>query len=269
MGACLVFLAFPQLDVSSLAASSLRSDIAETQPAKAAEPTAPVTKEAKPAELPEPPAITPPPACKDASSPPSDAIVLFDGSSLDGFAKFGGGAAGWKLNADKTMTIAPGSGSIVSKELFTDAQVHVEFATPAPATGEGQDRGNSGVYLQGRYEVQVLDSFQSKTYADGQCGALYKQYSPLVNASRGPGEWQTYDIIFRAARFDASGKRIEKARITVLHNGVLIHDGAELNGVTGYAPYKELSEPGPLYLQDHNCTVKYRNIWMRRLGVDR
>lgn len=271
MAACLVFLAQPQHDVAIFTiAGSLTDDIAESQPAKAAEPAAaPVTREAKPAELPEPPAITPPPPCKDASSPPSDAIVLFDGSSLDGFVKFGGGAAGWKLNADKTMTIAPGSGSIVSKELFTDAQVHVEFATPSPATGEGQDRGNSGVYLQGRYEVQMLDSFQSKTYADGQCGALYKQYSPLVNASRAPGEWQTYDIIFRAARFDAAGKRIEKARLTVLHNGVLIHDGAELNGVTGYAPYKELPEAGPLYLQDHNCTVRYRNIWMRRLGVSR
>ena len=177
VAACLVFLAHPQHDASILTTDNrLDSNSEVAQPGKAAEPAAaPVTKPATPAELPEPPAITPPPACKDASSPPSDAIVLFDGSSLDGFAKFGGGAAGWKLNADKTMTIAPGSGSIVSKEHFTDAQVHVEFATPLPATGEGQDRGNSGVYLQGRYEVQVLDSFQSKTYAYGQCGALYKQ----------------------------------------------------------------------------------------------
>ncbi len=241
----------------------------QPQTPKPTENAPPKTAVAAPTELPQPPVITPPPACKDASSPPSDAIALFDGSSLDGFTKFGGGPAGWKLNADKTMTIAPGSGSIVSKELFTDAQVHVEFATPSLATSAGQDRGNSGVYLQGRYEVQVLDSFQSETYADGQCGALYKQYAPLVNASRGPGEWQTYDIIFRAARFDATGKRLEKARITVLHNGVLIHNEAELSGVTGYAPIKELPEPGPLYLQDHNCTVKYRNIWMRRLGVSR
>lgn len=202
-------------------------------------------------------------------APPADAIVLFDGSSLDGFTHADGKQpAGWKVMQGVSygfMECAPGSGSIISKHTFGDAQVHVEFATPSEVLGEGQGRGNSGVYLQGRYEVQVLDSFGNTTYPKGQCGAIYGQHAPLVNACRGPGEWQTYDIIFRAARFHADGTVAANATITVFHNGVLIHDHAEVRGTTGAAPGKQTPGDGPLYLQDHGNRVRYRNIWIRPL----
>lgn len=214
----------------------------------------------------EPPVITPGGPLADAKPvpPPSDAIVLFDGSSLDAWQTTDNKPAAWTL-ADGAMTIAPGSGSIITKQKFSDAQIHVEFATPAQPHGESQERGNSGVYLQGRYEVQVLDSFQNQTYPDGQCGAIYKQHAPLVNASLPPGRWQTYDIIFRAARFDDAGNKTANATITVLHNGVLIQDHAEVSGITGSAPFKESAAPGPIYLQDHGNPGRFRNIWIRPL----
>ncbi len=199
-----------------------------------------------------------------ATSAPSDAVVLFDGSNLDGWTYFDGKPAQWVVDG-AAMTVKPGSGSIVSKEKFNDAQVHLEFATPTPALGEGQERGNSGMYIQGRYEVQILDSFENETYANGQCSAIYGQYEPLVNASRGPGQWQTYDVIFRAAKFDSAGKKIAPATITVLHNGVLTQDHVELKGVTGGNMSPESAEPGPLMLQDHGNTMRFRNIWFRRL----
>jgi hypothetical protein len=161
------------------------------------------------------------------------------------------------------MTVAPKGGDILSKEAFGSAQIHVEFMTPV-TSGRGQDRGNSGVYIQGRYEVQVLDSFQSETYPDGQCGAVYKQHSPLVNACRPPGEWQAYDIVFRAPTFE-SGKKVANARLTVFHNGVLIHDDVELTGPTGAAGRGQEGPTGPLLLQDHGHEVKFRNIWIRSL----
>ncbi|MGE3107640.1 MAG: DUF1080 domain-containing protein [Phycisphaerales bacterium] len=200
--------------------------------------------------------------------PPSDATVLFDGTSLDTFRSADGGAARWTIEGKHggAMTITPGAGGIFSTHQFGDAQVHIEFATPAEVLGEGQSRGNSGVYLQGRYEVQVLDSFKNSTYPNGQCGAIYAQHAPLVNACRGPGLWQSYDIIFRAPRFDAAGTRIQPAQITVLHNGVLIHDHADVQGETTAAPIKEGPGDGPLYLQDHGCQVRYRNIWIRPLA---
>jgi hypothetical protein len=227
------------------------------------------------APLPTPKVITPGTLPTDQpTTPPSDAVVLFDGTAatLANWAQGNGSPAGWTLDGkDGAMTAA--AGSIMTKESFSDCQLHIEFATPAVVQSEGQGRGNSGVYFQARYEVQVLDSFKNQTYPDGQCASIYKQHPPLVNASRGPGQWQTYDIVFRAARFDASGKKTKNATLTVFHNGVLVQDHAEVTGPTGSA--KDATEQptspgstvgsGPIYLQDHGNPVRYRNIWLRRL----
>ena len=211
---------------------------------------------------PEPPTVASP-----AAGAPSDATMLFDGTTLEGWTTLGGSPAGWTLLPEsRAMRVKGGSGNIMSNERFLDCQLHLEFRTPSPAIGEGQNRGNSGVYFHGRYEVQVLDSWQSSTYPDGQCGAIYGKRPPLVNASREPGEWQTYDIIFRAPRFDGNGVKTDSARLTVLHNGVLIHDNAPVDSPTGAAAFaKEAPGPGGLMLQDHGCEVEYRSIWMRRL----
>lgn len=212
----------------------------------------------------EPPVVTPGQPASDRPTPaPSDAIVLFDGTSLDAWQAEKGGAAGWKVEgvAGGSMTIEPGTGSIVTKRSFGDAQFHIEFATPKEVSGEGQGRGNSGVYLQGRYEVQVLDSYENKTYFNGQCAAIYGQHPPLVNACRKPGEWQTYDIIFTAPKFGADGKVTTPARITVLHNGVLVQNNVEATNPTATA------QDGPLMLQDHNNRGRYRNIWVRQLSA--
>lgn len=216
------------------------------------------------------PAVITPGACESGDcfqAPPSDAIVLFDGTSVDAWTTQDGKPAGWKASGKRggSMVTVPNSGSIVSKEKFNDAQIHVEFKTPVEQ-GEGQDRGNSGVYLQGRYEVQILDSFKNETYPDGQCGAIYKQHIPLINACRPQGEWQTYDIVFRAAKFGADGKMTTPASVTVLHNGVLIHDHAQTKGTTGAALSVESPEPGPMLLQDHGHKLEFRNIWIRKLG---
>ncbi len=225
-------------------------------------------KNSEPAE----PRIVTPGAAPCMFAPPSDAIILFDGTNLDEWTVApdkdpSRGPAKWKPEGKRggAMTIEPHSGSIVTKRTFGDAQIHVEFATPEKVEGDGQERGNSGVYLQGRYEVQVLDSFNNKTYFDGQCGAVYKQHAPLVNASRAPGQWQTYDIIFHAARFDPKGQKVSPARVTVLHNGVLIQDEATITGTTGGSLSPEGPGEGPLYLQDHGNPGRYRNIWMRPL----
>jgi len=158
-----------------------------------------------------------------------------------------------------------GTGNIVTKEEFADVQLHVEWATPKEVKGHGQERGNSGVYLQGRYEIQVLDSFDNKTYANGQAGAFYGFSAPLVNASRKPGDWQTYDIIFHPPRPGAEGK-MESGSFTVLHNGVLIQDHTPVKGeATTAAQFTGVASKGPLMLQDHNNPVRYRNIWIRSL----
>lgn len=211
----------------------------------------------------EPPVVTP--GAIETRGAPSDATVLFDGKDLSRWATMDGKPAGWASDGT-AMTVTTGAGSIVTRDKFADCQLHIEFATPAKVEGEGQGRGNSGVYLQGRYEVQVLDSYNSRTYPDGQCGAIYKQHPPLVNACRAPGEWQTYDIVFRAPRFDGAGRKTANASLTVVHNGVLIQDHADVTGPTGSAPFKESPDPGPLYLQDHGNPVRYRNIWIRPLA---
>jgi hypothetical protein len=202
----------------------------------------------------------------DAGPPPSDAIVLFDGKDLSAWEGAKKGPAKWAVQ-DGVMTIN-GTGNISTKREFGDCQLHVEWATPSEVKGEGQGRGNSGVILLGRYEVQVLDSYENKTYFHGQAGAIYKQYAPLVNVCRKPGEWQTYDIIFHAPRFDESKKLLKPATVTVLQNGVLVQDHAEIKGVTSFvgAPrYEAHPLKQPLVLQDHHNPVRYRNIWIREL----
>jgi hypothetical protein len=197
--------------------------------------------------------------------PPADAIVLFGGNDLSQWQGESGRKAAWAVN-DGVATVN-GTGSISTKQSFGDCQLHLEWATPAEVSGEGQGRGNSGVIIQGRYELQILDSYQNKTYFNGQAGAVYSQYSPLVNVSRKPGEWQSYDVIFHAPRFDESGALRKAATITVLHNGVLVQDNVDINGPTGQQPAKYKAHPlkQPLVLQDHGNPVRFRNIWIREL----
>ena len=199
--------------------------------------------------------------------PPSDAIVLFDGKDLSKWrSSKDASAAKWKVEGG-AMEVN-GTGGIQTEQGFGDCQLHVEWMAPPPRDGKGQDRGNSGVFLMGMYEVQVLDSYQSATYPDGQAGALYGQYPPLVNASRPPGEWQTYDIVFHAPRFEGE-KLVRPARVTLLHNGVLVQDNQELTGPTAHKarpPYKAHADKLPLGLQDHQHPVRFRNIWIRPLS---
>ena len=199
--------------------------------------------------------------------PPSDAEVLFDGKNLSKWQHKDGTPAKWKVE-NGYFEVVPKTGQLYTRDSFGDCQLHVEFAEPQPAKGQDQDRGNSGVFLHGLYEVQVLDSYESKTYADGQASAVYGQFPPLVNASRPPAQWQTYDIIFHGPRFDAAGKLLRPAHITAFHNGVLVQDNVELTGPTGHhqrVPYSATPEKLPLALQDHNHPVRYRNIWLREL----
>jgi hypothetical protein len=204
--------------------------------------------------------------------PPADAIVLFDGKNLDEWQKGDSTPAQWRLVEGQAMQVTAGKGGIETKRRFGDAQLHIEWASPKPAKGTDQDRGNSGVFFQGRYEVQVLDSYGNDTYPDGQAAAIYGQYPPLVNASRAPGEWQSYDIIFRRPRFDASGALLAPARFTVLHNGVLVQDHVAPVGPTAHTtrpPYEAHADRLPIGLQDHGHPVRFRNIWIRDLEPSR
>jgi hypothetical protein len=205
----------------------------------------------------------PEPRVVQPGPPPSDAIVLFDGKNLNAWQSENGGPARWKI--EDGVMIVNGTGSIMTREEFGDVQLHVEWAAPSEIQGEGQGRGNSGVYLQGRYEIQVLDSYQNKTNPEGQAGAFYGVAAPLVNASKKPGEWQTYDIIFRAPKQRADGS-VEPGSFTVLHNGVLVQDRTPIQGgATTAAKFSGVSALGPLLLQDHSNPVRFRNIWLRRL----
>jgi Domain of Unknown Function (DUF1080) len=203
-------------------------------------------------------------------APPSDAIVLFNGTTLDRWTSDSGGPPKWRVERGAFVAV-PGSGTLKTRESFGDVQLHVEWASPASARGRGQDRGNSGVFFgDGRYEVQVLDSYNNATYADGQAGALYGQFPPLVNASRAPGQWQTYDIVYHRPRFTAAGALASAARLTVIHNGVLVQDNMELVGPTANQsrpPYTAHEDRLPISLQDHGHPVRFRNIWLRELEV--
>lgn len=211
---------------------------------------------------PEPAIVATPPG-----GAPSDAIVLFDGRDTSAWEAEQGGRVPWTV-VDGAMTIVPGSKGIRTREKFCDIQLHVEWRAPVDTKGfEGQDRGNSGIFLQELYELQVLDSYQNPTYANGQAGSIYKQAMPLANASRPPGEWQTYDVIWKAPRFSPGGGLISPARITVLHNGVLVQNDTVVSGKTEYigAPSYAPHDCAPLYLQEHASKVSYRNIWVRKL----
>lgn len=209
----------------------------------------------------EPPKVTPGMPGENGllSPPPSDALVLFDGQNMDAWE----GGEAWEIKDGYAITRKR---SINTKERFGDCQLHVEFATPDKVVGSGQGRGNSGIYLMGRYEVQVLDSWDNTTYFDGQCAALYKQSPPIVNACRGPGEWQEYDIIFKAPRFDEEGNVVSKATFTVLHNGILVQNNVELEGKTLWDAkpfYEKHAEKEPISLQFHGNETRFRNIWIR------
>ena len=202
-------------------------------------------------------------------SPPSDAIVLFDGKD---FTKWQHSKTRkpvkWKLNSDNSMTIKPGTGSIETKVEHESIQLHIEWKTPMVVNGNGQGRGNSGVYFQKSYEIQVLDSYNNVTYSNGQAASVYKQSVPLVNASKPPGEWQTYDIIFNEPHYDKKGNRLKKGSFTVFHNGVLVQNNVDIQGTTEYRGNPKLRDikiPKRLYLQDHGDPVSYRNIWLRKL----
>jgi len=206
---------------------------------------------------PKPPVVEP----GDNGGPPSDAILLFDGHDLAQWE----GSESWLIEDGVATTRG---GGITSKQAFGDCQLHVEWASPAEVSGEGQGRGNSGIYLMGLYEVQILDSFENETYHDGQAGALYKQWPPLANVSRAPGEWQSFDIVFETPRFDAAGALERPGYLTVFHNGVLIHNHAEIQGATAWdkAPeYAAHPEKLPLHIQDHGNPVRFRNLWIREL----
>jgi hypothetical protein len=212
---------------------------------------------------PRPLVVTPGPFA--SSPPPSDALVLLGaGSDLSRWQMTDGSPASWPMT-DGVMQ--SGKGMLRTKAEFADVQLHVEFATPSAVKGNSQDRGNSGVFLSGVFEIQVLDSFDNVTYADGQAAAMYGQHPPLVNASRRPGEWQSYDIVFRAPKFTGA-QLATAAMVTVFHNGVLVHDAKTFWGPTAHKridPYAPSNSRGPIRLQDHGNPVRYRNIWVREL----
>lgn len=213
---------------------------------------------------PVPKIVTPGATVTDA---PSDAIVLFNGKELSSWQSVKGGEAKWTLE-ENAMTVVPGTGNIQTKKGFGDCQLHIEWLSPIVVKGEGQFRGNSGIFFMGLYELQVLDNYNNRTYSNGQAGSTYKQRIPLVNACRKPGEWQTYDVLFTAPRFNTDGTVKSAARITVLHNGILVQNNIELWGTTEYigvSKYKMHDDKLPIVLQDHGDLVSFRNIWIREL----
>ncbi len=217
-------------------------------------------------EGPQPRVVTP----GAPGQPPSDAIVLFDGKQANEWVHKDGRPAEWKLE-NGALVCNSGKGDLYSKRKIGSAQIHVEFSAPYMPKAKSQARGNSGVYIQDNYEIQVLDSYENPTYANGSCAALYGQYAPLVNACRKPGEWQSYDIVFHAPACDAAGKVTTPGTLTVLHNGVLVQDHVTIKGKTPGAGKGSVCEPGPLMLQDHfhpdvkETFMKFRNIWYRSL----
>ena len=212
---------------------------------------------------PEPSVITP---GDKPGAPPSDAIVLFDGKNLDKWVGKDGKNAEWTV-ADGSMTVAKGKGDIKTRQEFGDIQLHIEWRTPAKVDGEGQGRGNSGIFFCEKYELQVLDSYNNRTYSNGQAGSIYKQSMPMVNASRPPGEWQVYDVVFIAPKFKGDGTLQSPGTITVFHNGVVIHHSTEIKGTTEYIgqPKVVAHGKGSLRLQDHGNPTSFRNIWVREL----
>lgn len=200
-------------------------------------------------------------------TPPESAVILFNGSDLSNWTTRDGGEPGWEVE-DGVMAVVPRTGDIMTTERFTDHLLHLEFMTPDMPEATGQAKGNSGVFLQGRYEIQVLDSYGIEVPGMGDCGAIYNQFAPLVNACKPPLEWQTYDVIFRAPRLDDAGEIVENTRVTVLQNGLVILNNVILAGTTGANIGGGVGDPGPLLLQDHGNLVKFRNIWAVPLPLE-
>lgn len=206
----------------------------------------------------------------ECGAPPSDAIVLFDGSNFDEWIQTNDSTAVvWTLNNDKSMTVKDKSGFIQTKRNFGDIQLHIEWKSPTEVGGDGQHRGNSGVFLAGLYEIQVLDNNDNDTYVNGQVGSIYKQHTPLAMASVPTGEWNAYDVIYHQPEFNDKGEKIKSGTLTLLENGVLLQDHVEIKGTTPYIgwPKNPAHGKGPIMLQDHgdNSRVSYRNIWVREL----
>jgi hypothetical protein len=200
------------------------------------------------------------------AAPPDHAVILFNGSDVNNLTTRDGQPAGWKAE-ENILHVVPGTGDIMTAECFTDFFLHLEFRCPDMPEVSGQARGNSGVFLQGRYEIQVLDSYGINIPGMGDCGAIYNQFAPLLNACNPPMEWQTYDVVFRAPRLQGD-QVVENTRLSVLHNGQVIHNNIQLPGVTGAPLDEEVGEPGPLLLQDHGDLVAYRNIWAVSLPLE-
>ncbi len=221
------------------------------------------------AERPHSPVVAPGETFSHQAPPPSDAVVLFDGKDLSKWTGPGNRPAGWKVE-NGYIEVVKGGGTLRTKDHFGDFQLHLEWAAPEKVEGSSQGRGNSGVLIFGRHEIQVLDSYNNPTYADGQAAAMYGQYPPLVNASRKPGEWQTYDIIFESALWDENKKLTRPASVTVIHNGVVVHHKQPFIGQVQHRQVGNYNNPyppkGPIELQDHGSPVRYRNIWIRELG---
>lgn len=207
---------------------------------------------------------------KKEGEAPSDAIVLFDGKNMDQWVSQRDKTKppAWKIVNNDFFEVVPGSGGIETKLTFGDCQLHIEWSAPDSVEYGGQDRGNSGIFFQNRYELQILDSYNNRTYSNGQAGSIYKDHAPLVNVMRSPAEWNTYDIIYTAPRFKANGELDAAARITVLHNGVLVQNNVIINGLTFYTGlhrYTTAHGEDVISLQDHSCKTQFRNIWIRRL----
>jgi hypothetical protein len=244
--------------------SALAQEYPNTPP-----PTSPMPMKPEMTEIwePEVKVITP---AKKLGDAPSDAIILFDGKNMDQWVSQNdkNKPSPWKIVNNDHMEVAPGSGGIQTKLAFGDCQLHIEFSAPDLVESQGQGRGNSGVFLQDRYELQILDSYNNRTYRNGQAGSIYKDHAPLVNAMRSPTEWNTYDIIYTAPRFKADGSLDTPARMTVLHNGVLIQNNAIINGLTYYTglhQYTTAHGEDVISLQDHGNKTQFRNIWIRKL----
>ncbi|MBT7959483.1 MAG: DUF1080 domain-containing protein [Akkermansiaceae bacterium] len=228
--------------------------------------------ETDPAKQPQPKVVAPKPYDAKAAKAPANAIILFDGTekTYQNWTSTKGEPTKWKL-VDGALESVKKAGYIQSKQKLGSCKLHIEFATPTVVKGNGQGRGNSGVFLMGQYEIQVLDSYENQTYPDGQCGALYGRAKPLVNACRKPGEWQTYDITFHRPIFNEKGEVTRRAKFHVVHNGHVIHDNVELWGGTGWrgphsiSEYKKHADIAPLQIQDHGNPVRFRNIWLVKI----
>ena len=236
--------------------------------ASAQEKKYPETPEMSPAMtefwLPQPKVVTPGDFATNTA--PSDAIVLFDGKDLSAWESSDGGEARWDVH-DGVFTVKAGTGGIQTKDVFGSFQLHIEWSSPTVIQGEGQGRGNSGVFLQGMYEVQILDCYDNETYSNGQTGSIYKQATPLANVMRKPGEWNTYDIIYSAPVFNEDGTYRVAPTVTVIHNGVVIINHYTIRGTTEYIGHPRVTPhgDGPISLQDHGNPVSFRNIWLRKL----